>query len=356
MAEARDVVFHKATDQPNSKQGVRHAGRWAGLVVLAGVLSGCATQPSILDPHSPEADRIARLSWLLFGTAAVVFIFVTALLLIAIARSRQPADGDRLPPDTPEGDRRTLWMIIISGAVIPAVVLLILMGFGIATEQANAARTGGTGTIEVIAHQWWWEIHYPLHGVTTANELHIPVNTPFLVKLTSADVIHSFWIPQLHSKMDMLPGQTNTMWLQASQTGVYTGECAEYCGLQHAHMQFQVIVDSPDVFNAWLAQQQKPAPAPANDYVREGQQAFLGSACVYCHAIAGTNASSTLGPDLTHIASRLTLGAGAVPNNPGNLSGWIINSQAIKPGNQMPPMDLNSDQLQALLAYLATLK
>jgi cytochrome c oxidase subunit 2 len=195
--------------------------------------------------------------------------------------------------------------------------------------------------------------------MVTANEIHIPTNQQVTIHLTSADVIHSLWIPQLNGKFDMIPGQTNTFSIEADRPGMFRGLCAEYCGLQHAHMQFVVVAEDADQFDKWIKNQTNPAPDPdanTEPVIFEGQQAFLGSSCVYCHTIKGTNASGTLGPDLTHLASRATLGAGAIANIPGNLAGWIINSQAIKPGNLMPPMDLDSDQLQSILVYLQTLQ
>jgi cytochrome c oxidase subunit 2 len=211
--------------------------------------------------------------------------------------------------------------------------------------------------IEVIGHQWWWEIHYSNQNFDTANEIHIPVGQPVTVHVTSADVVHSFWVPELHGKIDLIPGQTNTISLEADQAGVYRGQCAEFCGAQHAHMAILVIAEPAGQFSAWLDNQSRAGVEPAvGSLEQEGQQAFLGSACVYCHTIKGTNASGKVGPDLTHLGSRLTLGAGTLPNTPGNLAGWTINSQTIKPGNHMPPMDLSAVQVQALLAYLETLK
>ena len=191
----------------------------------------------------------------------------------------------------------------------------------------------------------------------TANEIHIPAGQTVTLHVTTADVIHSFWVPELHGKIDLIPGQTNTVTIEADKVGTYRGQCAEFCGAQHAHMAFFVIAQSAEDFNAWLKDQSQPSVNPkVGSLEQQGQQAFLGSSCVYCHTIQGTNASGHVGPDLTHLASRKTIGSGILPNNPGNLAGWIINSQTIKPGNHMPPINLNGDQIQALLAYLTTLK
>ena len=248
---------------------------------------------------------------------------------------------------------------MLGGGLLPIVVLLVVMGLAIRTDQQSndLHPAANQPTIEIIGHQWWWEVHYTDQNFDTANEIHIPVGQPVTILLTSADVIHSFWVPELHSKLDMIPGQTNTMTLQADQPGVYRGQCAEFCGAQHANMAFLVIAEKPDAYQAWLADQLKSSVQPQQGSIeQQGQQAFLGSACTYCHTIRGTNASGKVGPDLTHIASRMTVGSALLPNSRGNLAGWIMNSQALKPGNHMPPMDLTADQLQAMLDYFATLK
>lgn len=322
---------------------------WAGVGLL---FSGCSTAPSILDPRGPEARQIANLTWALFGTAVVVFLIVSVILVFAIARRR-----DKVVVTVGPDRQRTLVAVIAAGGVVPAVALTVLMGAGIVIEQALVVPPSTPHyTIEVVGHEWWWEINYPDQGFTTANEMHIPVGQPVSVKLTSADVIHSFWVPQLHSKLDMFPGQTNTLWLQADQSGMYLGECGEYCGLQHAKMNFVVVADTPENYAQWLANQQQVPPAPTDSLLKQGQQTFLGSTCVYCHVVRGTNASGKLGPDLTHLASRSKLGAGILDNNRANLAGWIVNAQSLKPGNHMPPMYLTPDELQAILAYLESLK
>jgi cytochrome c oxidase subunit 2 len=235
--------------------------------------------------------------------------------------------------------------------------LLIIFGFTLRTMAALAATdTSDEVIVEIVGHQWWWEVNYPLQGVTTANEIHIPVGYPIELKVTSADVIHSFWVPELHGKIDLIPGQTNSFWLQADEPGVYYGECAEFCGLQHAKMALVVVAQPEEAFVTWLEQQQQPATQVMDSTLVEGQQIFLGSACSQCHTINGTTATGDLGPDLTHLASRLTLAAGTLKNNQGNLAGWIINPQHLKPGNKMPPTNLTGPELQALLAYLESLE
>jgi cytochrome c oxidase subunit 2 len=227
--------------------------------------------------------------------------------------------------------------------------------YSVGVQNALSMPSNPAFTVQIVGHQWWWEVNYLDAHFTTANEMYIPVGQPVAVKLTSADVIHSFWAPQLQVKTDALPGQTNTTWITADQPGVYRVECAEFCGLQHAHMQLLIIAEPADQVQAWIQNQQKDGVRPSAQ-VKQGEQVFLGSACVYCHTIRGTDASGKIGPDLTHIASRKTLGAGALTNNVGNLSGWIINSQTIKPGNRMPPMYLDANDLHAVVAYLETLQ
>jgi cytochrome c oxidase subunit 2 len=219
-----------------------------------------------------------------------------------------------------------------------------------------------TRKVQVTGRRWWWEVNYPAYGITTANELHIPVGVPVEVELESADVIHSFWIPELHGKMDAIPTRHNFLIIQADKAGVYRGECAEFCGLQHAHMGFIVVAESNEDYQNWLKAQQQTAPAPQSDDQKRGQQVFMEQQCVICHRINGLGdpnldrAAVKLGPDLTHLFSRKTIAGGSLTLNRGNLAGWIIDAQHIKPGSLMPPMYLNGDDLQKLLAYLETLQ
>lgn len=327
-------------------------------VVLSGsslalnlLLAGCANAPSTLAPRGPAAAEIATLSWVMFGLAAVVFAVVMGLLLYALFRSRREARATY--PSTPGLDRT---FIIWGGIVVPLIILIVLFIFTIRTMAALAApERANEVVVEVVGHQFWWEIHYPNQGFTTANEIHLPVGQPIELRLTSADVIHSFWVPELHGKRDLLPHRVNSFWLQADEAGVFYGACAEFCGIQHAKMAL-VVVEPEEQFAAWLEQQAQPAAAPTETLAQQGQQVFLSSSCIQCHTIRGTNATGTLGPDLTHLASRLTLAAGIVENNSGNLGGWIIDPHSIKPGNLMPPTNLSGPELQALLAYLQSLE
>jgi cytochrome c oxidase subunit 2 len=214
--------------------------------------------------------------------------------------------------------------------------------------------------IRVTGHQWWWEIQYrdslPKDWVTTANEIHIPVGRPVVFELRSTDVIHSFWPPNLSPKRDQIPGNENSLWFQADSVGVFRGLCAEFCGHQHAKMGFVVFAESPSNFARWLARERDTAATPTDSLTRRGREVFLGSSCVMCHAIAGTPAGSRIGPDLTHLAGRQTLAAGTLPNTRSNLTGWIVDPQAIKPGAKMPPNQLNGPDLLALVAYLESLR
>ena len=205
----------------------------------------------------------------------------------------------------------------------------------------------------MTGHQWWWEVNYenPVasRSFTTANEIHIPVGQPVVLKLTSQDVIHSFWVPNLHGKKDLIPGHASMTWLQADKPGTFRGQCAEFCGHQHAHMAFTVVAEPPEQFYAWYDGQTRPAVQPAGESQQRGRQVFLSSACVMCHTIQGTPAGATVGPNLTHVA-------GTLANNRGNLGGWVADSQEIKPGNHMPPNILRAEDLQSLLDYLESLK
>jgi cytochrome c oxidase subunit 2 len=223
--------------------------------------------------------------------------------------------------------------------------------FLIRTTQAPAASATRV-TVQVTGHQWWWEIRYPGTRAVTANELHIPVRTPVRVEVRTADVIHSFWVPELNRKIDTIPGTTNAIELDADAVGSYRGQCAEFCGVQHAHMGLVVVAEPAAQFRQWLAGQARPAAPPATAAARRGQELFTSAGCQSCHAIRGTAASGDVGPDLTHLASRKTLGALAIPNTREYLRSWIVGSQQVKPGNQMPDLDLAPDRLDDLTAYL----
>lgn len=332
-----------------------------GTVILALFAAGCRQTPinnltgipSALDARGPAAASVTELWWIIFGLGTAVFITVIGLMLWIVLRRRVGVEETAVDLRKARSTPLILW----GGIVIPFVILMVFLFFSLRTlaflQQVSAAEPL---TIEITGRMWWWEVHYPDEGFATANEIHIPVGRPVQIRGTSADVIHSFWVPQLNGKQDFTPGRLDTLWLQADEPGTYRGLCAEFCGLQHARMQLIVVAQPADQFEAWLEQQRLPAPEPVDALTRRGQQVFLGSACVYCHTVRDTNATGDLGPDLTHLASRRTLAAAILENNPGNLAGWIIDPQHIKPGNLMPPTDLDSADLQALLAYLNSLE
>jgi cytochrome c oxidase subunit 2 len=282
--------------------------------------------------------------------ATVVFMLVTGLLLVALLRRRDEAD-------VVANETRDRLLVVGGGIVVPLIILVAVYFLTLNTMAALADTVGSDDVvIKVIGHQWWWEVQYPNQDITTANEIHIPVGEPIRIEVESADVIHSIWVPEIHGKIDMIPGQTNRITLQADEAGVYFGECAEFCGIQHAKMAFILVASPPDRFAAWLNQQSQPAAEPDDPQTQQGQQVFLGAGCAQCHTIKGTQATGTLGPDLTRLAGRRSLAAGMLPNNRGNLGGWVIDPQGIKPGNLMPPTNLSGEELQALLAYLESLE
>jgi cytochrome c oxidase subunit II len=323
--------------------------------ILAGALAlaGCEPDHSILNPQGPYATRIDELWWLLFWAGTIVFVIVMALLLYAhLPHRRRDEEGA-----VPGGDNR---FIVVGGAIIPTVVILLVMipTFQVGAELAPIPE-GADPVIEIVGHQFWWEVRYPEYGVVTANEIHIPAGRPVELRLLTRDVIHSFWIPELAGKLDMIPGRENRTWLQADEPGVYRGPCAEYCGIQHTRMEVLVIAQPEADFSEWLAHQAREAIAPTTDVERLGQEVYFQADCHLCHAIRGvaepTQAGSP-GPDLTHLASRLTLGSAIMENNRGNLGGWILDPQQAKPGNRMPPTFLDPASLHALIAYLESLR
>ncbi|MDQ6937410.1 MAG: cytochrome c oxidase subunit II [Actinomycetota bacterium] len=312
-------------------------------------LAGCGSgSPSALDPAGFGADRVAGLWWFLLTLAVVVCAVVITWALVAIVRRRGP---DVVP--RPGGHR----VVVVAGVVVPAVVLTGIYLLGLRDMTALQQPAGPTAaTIDVIGHQWWWEVRYPERSVVTANEMHIPVGAVVHVRLQTADVNHSFWVPQLTPKTDLVAGRINDTWLKADRIGTFRGQCAEYCGLQHAHMAFLVVAQSAGDYARWLDGQAGPAPgtaqAASDPQVARGEQVFVSSSCASCHSVAGTSAQGRVGPDLTHLADRTTLAAGTTPNTAGYLSGWISNSQSIKPGNLMPPQPLSPDDLRAVVAFL----
>ena len=292
----------------------------------------------------------------MLAMAAATFVLVVGALGWALLR-RRAADE----PTLDAGRERSMARAVGAAVGLTIAVLLVCLVLDISVGRAITATPGEQALqIRVTGHQWWWEVHYrdsvAQRWVTTANEIHVPVGKPVAIELRSTDVIHSFWPPSLTGKRDLIPGSENTLWLRAERPGVYRGQCAEYCGHQHAKMAFEVIAQPADSFARWLEAQRDTAMTPTSSLARRGQEVFLTSSCVMCHAIGGTPAGSRVGPDLTHLASRRTIAAGTLPNTRGNLAGWIVDPQAIKPGAKMPANELAPADLQALLAYLETLR
>ena len=305
---------------------------------------------SILDPGGPRAHTISNLTWGLMAVATFTVVLVMALFVIGAFR-RRDRHGTANPGN--QGIRT----VAIGGAVIPGIILIgVLVATLIALVRLAEPSEASAATIDVVGHQWWWEVTYADQGAITANEIHIPVGEPVEIKLTSDNVIHSFWVPELADKLDLIPGKTNTLWLQADTAGEYRGQCAEFCGLAHAMMAFIVVAEPPDQYTAWLSHERENAAQSSDPLVTRGQEVYFSSACVYCHAIRGTDSQGRVGPDLTHLASREYLAAGTIPNTNGNLTGWILNPDAIKPGTLMPGIHLPAPDLQALIAYLESLE
>ncbi len=319
-------------------------------VLPLAMLGACASDaPSVLEPAGPAAASVERLWWLLFWISFVVFLIVLALMVRALRGRGRIEDA--------VDDSEVRWgepFVALAGVVVPWIILTVafIISLGVMKELATAEESEDL-TIEVEGRMWWWEVRYP-NGAVTATEIHIPVGERVRIKLTSADVIHSFWVPELQVKLDQVPGRVNELSLQANKPGRYRGQCAEYCGLQHANMIFTVIAEPRAEFDAWVANEAKPTVTAAGSALR-GRDVFMDNSCVGCHAVRGTEAGAELGPDLTHLASRSTLGSAILPNTRENLARLITDPQSVKPGVTMPPTSLSSDELNDLLDFLQQL-
>jgi len=308
---------------------------------------------STLGAGSREAARVTHLTWFLLIAAAVVYVIVIAALLAAVLRRRGGVDAD--VDTTPVSVRP----VIIGGAVIPGVILVALFVAGLGAMRAYPTPVGAEPIrFFVTGHQWWWDVSYRDASASfrTANEIHVPVGRQVEIQLTSADVIHSFWVPRLHGKIDVIPGDTNAIRFTATRIGSYRGQCAEYCGLQHANMAFAVVVEDSASFARWLAAQGQQAASPVSADEQLGERLVVGGPCAMCHTIDGTPASGRVGPDLTHVASRAMLAAGTLHNNRATLEGWISNAPSLKPGVLMPALpQFTGRQLLAMTSYLESL-
>jgi cytochrome c oxidase subunit II len=320
---------------------------------MAIAFAACDAPTHILDTASPDAAAIEWLWWVLLWVCLAVLVLVLAGWAYAVHRRRPPGDQ-------PEPEGHAVRWILLAGAGIPAVILAGLTAATILTGAriSMAAQDPDALVVEVTGHQFWWEAHYPEAGVVTANEIHIPAGRPTRFRLRSNDVIHSFWVPRLHGKLDLTPGRVGDLVLHPTEPGVYRGFCAEFCGAQHALMGLIVVAQPPEEFEAWLEAQASPAAAPADPEAARGLALFTRHDCHLCHQIRGGGLearSQGVGPDLTHLSSRTTLGAATVPNTTENLTRWIANPHDIKPGVLMPPTMLAPEDLRALVRYLESL-
>jgi cytochrome c oxidase subunit II len=304
----------------------------------------------------PAAERIGELFWAMAILGAVVFAIFCVALAYGLTHRRAPFEAP-----TPERDRRGARTIVWLGAVIPALILVPLFVWTIQTLDALDPRAARPDlVVDLVGKQWWWEVRYrdpdPTRVFVTANELHVPVGKRVELRLTSTDVIHSFWVPALQGKTDLIPGRENVTWIWADRPGVYSGRCAEYCGTQHTTMGLLVIAQSESDYEAWAARQRRPAAEPRDSLAAMGRDAFLSSACASCHAVRGTPAGGNAGPDLTHVAGRRTLASALLPNTPGHLGGWIANPQALKPGSRMPRVPMSGEEFRLIHRYVQSLE
>ncbi len=329
-------------------------------ILLLFLLTGCSRSPSIIAPASTSAKAITDLMWGFSGVAGLGFVVVEALLLYTLFRFRHK-DGTQLNkatlPRQIEGNR----LLEVVWTIIPAVLLLIIFVFTVSTLWAIKNRPSQVPpdtqvvNINVIGHQWWWEFQYPDLDITTAQELHVPVDSLVFITVDSADVIHSFWVPQMGGKIDVIPGHLNQTWFQPTHTGRYVGECSEYCGTEHAHMRLDLVVETPDEYATWVRQQQAPIPNLTGE-AADGENVFLNGTCSACHTISGTEAEGLVGPNLTHLGSRQDLAGAVLTNTPENLYKWLEDPEKVKPGVKMPKPDISDTERNLLVTFLGSLK
>jgi len=340
----------------------------AAISVSLLLLSGCTSIQSTLNPRGPAADRIANLSWFMTILFIVITIIMWALVAFAFYRRR----GTLTEYEPIDGAGGQAW-IAIGGIAVPLIVLSVLFVLGLqllrafpihgmhGAEHGQHMMQSMKPDIRIIGHQWWWQIEYLNDNVsqsfTTANELHLPVGAPVNIEVESADVMHSFWIPALHGKVDLIPGQSNYIRLEASTPGEYSGQCAEFCGAEHARMRLLAVAQPMDAYRAWKEQQIKPSSEPTDGAALQGQKLFLAGPCSMCHQVRGTLAGGRVAPDLTHVGSRKFIAANSYPNNDAYLTAWVTHAQSLKPEAQMPDLtQFTGEQLQEIVAYLRQLQ
>ena len=317
---------------------------------------GAAASPTMFVPRSEPAEMILEVSWLVWGICGLIFLIMSTLIVWCIVKYRRAADDTSEAPQIYGSNP-----IELAWTVIPTIIVFVLFLVSARTifEIEKTEAPENALNITVVGHQWWWEFDYPDQGIITAGELHVPLtrngeSVPIFLTLESNDVIHSFWVPQLGGKNDVIPNRIGHLWLQPNMTGTYVGQCAEYCGTQHANMLITVVVHEEEDWNAWVAEQQQDAAEDPN--VAAGRKLFLETACINCHRVRGTVANGTFAPDLTHLMSRDVIGSGVAANTRDNLMSWVNDPQVLKPGARMPSMKLTRDEVSKIVDYLLTLK
>jgi cytochrome c oxidase subunit 2 len=326
------------------------------MALILAASCGCHGNHSALDPAGEHAAAISSTWWLYFWTCTAIYFLVIVVVFWAMFFRRRQA---LQTPDLENRSDRGASVVVVGSVVVTVVILFVLLISDYTSGRALASQREVDVTIKLKAHQWWWEVQYddpdPSKIVATANEIHIPVGKTVKLRMTSPDVIHSLWIPNLHGKRDIIPGYETVLYLHANREGKFEGQCAEFCGLQHANMRIVLIAESQQKFDVWLAHQRQPAPEPKTDQERRGRQVFLDTTCIMCHTIQGTDAWASVGPDLTHVAGRPLVG-NTSPMSGGSLAGWVADPHSIKPGVRMPPHAFEPEDLRALTSYLETLK
>jgi cytochrome c oxidase subunit 2 len=353
ISRLRDFAISRFVMASSSRN--REIAKSRNAVVLIGGIQ------SVLDAAGPQAGRIERLWWFFLLTTTVVYVVFLIAFGIAMIRGRRQARSNTDVSPVLRVNDHNARRVVAGATGITLVLLFVLLISSITTGRGLASlKTDDALTIKLTGKQWWWHMEYvdpnPSHTVITANEMHVPTGRTVLLRGRSSDVIHSFWAPNVHGKKDLIPGHETTTPFRVDRAGIYRGQCAEYCGLQHAHMSFLVVAEDPADFAKWLARQRSGGVIPHTPEQLRGQKVFLNAPCIMCHTIGGTAARGTVGPDLTHIGGRRTLGAGTISNTREHMAKWILDSGSIKPGNKMPPVVLNESDLQDLVTYLESLQ